>query len=119
MSNQSYGYVPSTSEGFQVVYGQPKLVEQKNGLYPSVDAGLQNGGCGATPTLPYARYAYTPVVEPLPMVNRYPYPQNTGQRWANLAPGIAVPALTPTGGYRTAYDAIAKNVGFMGPVLIR
>lgn len=119
----SYGYAPLQTPNdpltgqpqFQVVYGQPQLVKQQRGLYPSYKAGLQNGGCGATPTLPYARYAYTPMVEPLPMVNRYPYPKNTGQGWANVSRGVAFPTASGKG-FRTAYEAIAQNVGFQGPV---
>ncbi len=99
----------------QVVYGQPQLVAQADGLYPTPQSGLQDGGCGATPNLAYARYAWTPPVEPLPMVNSYPYPKQTGQGWTNLAPGIAFPT-NPGRGYRTAYDAVTRNVGFLGPV---
>lgn len=118
-----YGYKPlqtpidphTGKPRFQVVYGQPQLTKVKDGLYPTHNAGQQNGGNGATPNLAYARYAWTPPVEPLPFVNKSPYPQHTGQGWENLAPGVVFPAA-PGRGYRSPYEAITRNVGFQGPV---
>lgn len=118
-----YGYEPlqtpidpyTGKPRFQVVYGQPQLRAQRDGLYPTFNAGQEDGGAGATPSLAYARYAWTPPVEPLPFVNRSPYPRNTGQGWTNLAPGVAFPT-NPGQGYRSAYEAVTRNVGFLGPV---
>lgn len=119
---QSYGYEPSTTPldpytqlpQYQVVYGQPRLVAQKNGIYPSIQAGMQDGGNGATPSLPYATYAITKPVKLLPFANKFPYPAQTGQRWKN-GPGVSfLDQRNATPSYRSAYEAIANNVGFRG-----